>query len=230
MTIKFNFFGKNCIIDRELADRKDANRALVNIGFEASHLLLLNQVHGCEVAVIDEQGKIYGDQNLPKVDALVTNLSDVVIGVITADCAPVLLFDEQKNVIGASHAGWKGARAGIIKSTIAAMKNLGAENISVIIGPMIQQNSYEVSVDFFEDFMRESANNQIFFINGNEGKYLFDLPAYVEKKLTDEGVIKIQNLKIDTYKEVEKFFSFRRSCHNGESDCGRNLSVIGVVK
>jgi len=227
MTIKYHFFGKDCIIDRPLENRAELNVALAKKDMKAHHVLFVNQIHGAEIVVVDSAEKIHGNQDLPKADALVTNLSNIVIGVITADCAPILFCDEEKNVIATTHAGWRGAKLGVIKSTIDAMKKLGAENIKAMIGPMIAQKSYEISKEFFDDFVSEDSSNEIFFISGAKpDKYLFDLPSYIEKKLREAGIEKIENLKIDTYENEKDFFSFRRSAHQKEKDCGRNVSAI----
>lgn len=229
--IKYNFFGKDCAINRELSDRHELTKKLQDKGMVHDQVLLLNQIHGKEVVVIDDVAKIYATQNLPKADAIVTNLRGIVIGVVTADCAPILLFDEGKKIIAAAHAGWKGAKLGVIKSVIEAMKNLGAKNIKAIIGPMIQQQSYEVSKEFFDDFLAEDMDSKIFFKDGvSPEKFQFDLPAYVEKRLKEAGIVEIENSRIDTYKNEEKFFSFRRTTHRGEKDCGRNVSVILLTK
>jgi hypothetical protein len=227
MSTKYHFFGKDCIIDRGLSNRLDLERALRTEKFSSQKVLFVNQIHGKEVVVVDGLEKIHGDQDLPKADALVTNLPNVVIGIITADCAPILFYDEEKSVIAAAHAGWRGAKMGVIASTVAEMKKLGAENIAAIIGPMIQQKSYEVSQDFLDDFVSDDLSNRSFFVNGAKPeKYLFDLPSYVEKKLREAGIKKIKNSRTDTYENEKKFFSFRRSTHAGEKDCGRNVSVI----
>ena len=227
MSIKFHFFGKDCIVDRAIADRKDLKRALLEKGFEFDVIQFVNQVHGADVITIDAHSKVHGDQNLPKADAIVTTLEKVVIGVFTADCAPIFLYDEVKKIVAVIHAGWKGAKNGVIKSTVAEMKKLGAKNIIALIGPMIQQKSYEVSQEFFDDFTNEDEGNKIFFINGNKtGKHMFDLPSYVEKKLCEENVSEIKNSRIDTYENEKEFFSYRRSTHRAELDCGRNISVI----
>ncbi len=229
MSIKHHFFGKDCVIDRQLQNRSELERALAEKKFYSRNSLFLNQVHSSEVVVIDAAEKIHGNQNLPKGDALVTNLSNVVIGVITADCAPILFIDSEERIIAAAHAGWRGAKSGIIEATVAAMKNLGAKNIKAIIGPMISQDSYQISQEFFDDFVAEDETNKRFFVKGvSADKYQFDLPSYVEKKLRDEEVAEIENLRIDTYKNDRDFFSFRRSTHLGEKDCGRNVSVIGM--
>lgn len=227
MSIKYNFFGKDCVIDRELSNLANLERALREKIFPTNSILLLKQIHSDQVMVVDSPEKIYGNHNLPKADALVTNLPNIAIGIVTADCSPILFFDRERKIIGAAHAGWRGARSGVISSTILAMKKLGAENIEAIIGPMIQQKSYEVSQDFMDDFLHEDSANKSLFTNGlNPGKFLFDLPSYVEKKIVESGINKIQNSRIDTYTNEEKYFSFRRSTHQKESDCGRNISVI----
>jgi YfiH family protein len=229
MKIKYHFFGKNCVIDRALANRSNLAKSMLEQGFSSQKVLFISQIHGSEVVVIDAAQKVYGNQNLPKADALVSNLPNVVLGVVTADCAPILLFDKQEKIIAAVHAGWRGAKLGVILSTIVQMKNLGAKNISAIIGPTIHQNSYEVSTDFFDDFLSESARNKKFFVSGaKSGKYLFDLPFYVEEKLLESGVKKTENQKVDTYKNEESFFSFRRSTHQNQQDCGRNISIIAI--
>jgi len=202
---------------------------LLEKNFQSQKVLFVNQIHSSEVFVVDSLEKIYGDQNLPKADALVTNLKNIVIGVVTADCAPILLFDEEKNIISAIHAGWRGAKSGVILSTVDEIKKLGAQNIQAVIGPMIQQKSYQVSQEFLDDFLIEDLTNKNFFKEGTSSdKYQFDLPSYVEKKLCEAGVEKIKNLKIDTYENGKDFFSFRRSTHLGEKDCGRNVSVIEI--
>lgn len=227
MSIKFHFFGKDCVIDRKLANRTNLERVLVRENIYPRTNLFLNQIHGNEVVVIDSPEKIYGNQDLPKADALVTNIPNIALCVITADCAPVLLFDSKKNIVAAAHAGWRGAKSNVVLSVVKRMHELGAQDIEVVIGPMIQQESYEVSAEFFADFLNENPANKFFFVAAaKQDKYLFDLPSYVEKKLREAGVKKITNSRIDTYKNDERFFSFRRSAHRGEVDCGRNVSVI----
>jgi len=228
MSIKFHFFGKDCIINRALSERSELNKSLAKQQFSFERVLFVNQIHGNEVVVVDGASKIHGDQDLPKADAIVTNLKNIVIGVITADCAPVLLFDAKKNIIAAAHAGWRGAKFGVLQNTIAAMKKLGAVDIEAFIGPMIQQESYEISQEFFDDFISDNQENKKYCIDGDKPqKFWFDLPSYVEDILQKLGV-KVVNAKIDTYKNETNFFSFRRSTHRGEQDCGRNVSVIMV--
>jgi YfiH family protein len=229
MSINYHFFGKDCLIDRALSSLSNLESALKEKNIFSETVLFVNQVHGNQVVTVDDQTKIHGNQDLPKADAIVTNLKNVVIGVITADCSPILFFDKEKNIIAATHAGWRGAKFGVILETISEMKKLGAKNIEAVIGPMIQQKSYEVSKEFFDDFLTEDSANKKFFIAGESAdKYLFDLPSYVEEKITKAGVSKIQNQRIDTYTNEADFFSYRRSTHRKESDCGRNVSVIAI--
>lgn len=229
MTIKYHFFGKDCQIDRSLNNRFHLNKRVKEEGFNISNILLLNQIHGADVMIIDRSDKIYGDEGLPKCDAIVTNQKNIAIGVITADCGPILFFDEENSIVAAAHAGWRGAKLGVILQTVKAMESLGAKNIKAIIGPMIAQNSYEISKDFFTDFINEDSSFSSFFKNGEkEGKFLFNLPKFIEKKLEEAGVKNIENQNIDTYTGEENLFSFRRSTHKNETDCGRNISLISI--
>lgn len=227
--IKFHFFGKDCIIDRALINRSNLALAMQRENMPNHKVLFVSQIHGSDVLVIDKEEKIHGEQNLPKADAIVTNLENIVIGVVTADCTPILFYDESANIIAATHAGWRGAKGGVIENTISEMKKLGAKKITAQIGPTIQQQSYQVSQDFFDDFISENIVNKKFFIEGkNIGKYFFDLPSYVEEKLKISGIENIFNSKIDTYSNDKSYFSFRRSTHLQEKDCGRNVSVIAI--
>ena len=229
MIIKHNFFGKECQIDRELKNRQNLENCLKEKGINSQNTLLLNQVHGADIVIIDSKEKIYGDQGLPKVDGIVTNLKNIAIGVITADCAPILFFDEENEIIAAAHAGWKGAKFGIIKSIIKGMQSLGAKNISAMVGPMIAQDSYEVSQDFYEDFLVDDRKNKQFFKPGaKDDKFLFNLPNYVEEMLKNAGIKNIQSQNIDTYQNERTLFSYRRSTHKGEENCGRNVSIIAL--
>lgn len=225
--IKTHFFGKECIIDKFLQDRRNLKKNLEKINFEYSNLLMLNQVHGKDVVMIDHVDKIYGDQNLPKADGIVCNLKNVAIAIVTADCSPILMWDEEKKIIAAVHAGWRGAKAGVIEEAVNLMRDKGAKIIKAKIGPMIQQYSYEVAQDFYDEFMQEDKKNKKFFFDNKKLQRLFfDLSAYVEEKLIDSDVISINNCRTDTYSSLSGFFSYRRSAHIGETNCGRNISVI----
>ena len=225
--INYNFFGKDCTIDSEFKDRTDLNQKLNDLNFKFGEVLLLNQVHGDKVVAIDDIKKIHGTQNLPKADGIVTNLKNIAIGIVTADCAPIIFYDEEKQIIGACHAGWKGTKLGIIQETVKKMQALGAKNICAIIGPMIQQYSYQVSIDFYNEFLLESKDNLRFFKETADPiRWNFNLPNYVESKLSLSGVNDIENLMIDTYTNIQKYYSYRRFCHNNAEEKGRNIAVI----
>jgi len=227
--INYNFFGKECTIDSEYKDRTDLNQKLNDLNFKFGEVLLLNQVHGKDVVVVDDIKKIHGIQNLPKADGIVTNLKNVAIGIITADCAPIIFYDEENQIIGACHAGWKGAKLGVIQETIKKMQALGAKDIRAIIGPMIQQYSYQVSIDFYNEFMLENLDNLKFFKETADPiRWNFNLPNYVESKISLGGVNDIENLMIDTYTNIQKYYSYRRFCHNNEENRGRNIAVVCI--
>ncbi len=227
--IKTHFFGKNCIVDRALKNRDNLALNLKNLQFNFQNILMIDQIHSNQVIVIDDKSKIYGEQNLPKADGIVTNLVEVVLAIVTADCSPILFFDDQNKIIGACHAGWRGAKLGIIEETFKEMKKLGAKKISAKIGPMIQQDSYEISLDFYQDFINEDPINKVFFKESpRSDKLLFDLCEYVERKIKNLGITKIENLKIDTYPNSSNYFSYRRTNHQGLGDCGRNIAVVVI--
>lgn len=187
-------------------------------------LVGIYQVHSADVATVAEP---WADEARPHADALVTDRPGVLLGILTADCAPVLLADREAGVVAAAHAGWRGANCGVIANTVAAMAALGAQRGSIVaaVGPCIAQPSYEVSDDFRAQFGADDAR---FFARGVAGHWQFDLPAYVEKRLREAGVTAIDLLGCDTYGDPARFFSFRRATHRGEATYGRQLSLIGL--
>ena len=201
-------------------DNIAANRKIISQAMRCEDIITAKQTHSDIAMVINGPGNY-------QADALVTDKFGLAIGVLTADCVPVLLYSERSAVAAAIHAGWRGARFGIIGSTIRAMQNLGAEEIFALIGPCIQQKSYEVGQDFFQMFATESSSNTQFFINAEKSKhYMFDLPRYIEMKLNKNGVNKVKILAEDTYSQPEKYFSYRRTMHEEKKEYGRQLSVI----
>jgi YfiH family protein len=227
MAIKHYFFGKECVIDSELQDRSQLELALRSQGFAFDKIVFVKQIHGDKTVVIDNPDKIHLAQDLPKADALVTDIPKLVLAIVTADCAPILLCDEDVGIVGAAHAGWRGARLGVIKSVVNEMKKLGAKNISAMLGPMIHQDSYEVSQEFLDDFLTENIHNQKFFIAANRlNHWLFDLPKYVIEKLQNEDVQKINNIGINTYNTSRHYASYRKNTHQEIKGCGRNISII----
>ena len=164
----------------------------------------------------------------PDADALVTRTPGMVLGVVTADCAPILLGDAEAGVIGAAHAGWRGAHSGVIENTLAAMEELGADRarIRAAIGPCIAQGSYEVDGPFREQFGEDDAR---YFATGQAGRWQFNLPAYVAARLTAAGVPNVDDLTLDTYANDGRFYSYRRATHRGEPTGGRQVSMIGLA-
>lgn len=167
----------------------------------------------------------------PQADALVTATPGVLLGILTADCAPVLLAEREAGVIGAAHAGWKGAVGGVIENTVAAMEALGAkrDRIAAAIGPCIAQAGYEVDAAFRERFCGEDAENGAFFQPGDPGHWQFDLEGYVARRLHQAGVSAVEPLGLDTYAEPARFYSFRRATHRSEANYGRQISLIAVA-
>ena len=190
-------------------------------------LVTLHQVHSPDVVTV--VAPIDTDQR-PQADGLVTDRPGLLLGVLTADCVPVLLADREAGVIGAAHAGWKGAITGVTDQTVAAMEALGADRarIAAAIGPCIGRASYEVTEGFIQPFLAEDADNARFFGAGKPGHLMFDIAAYVAARLTREGVGRIDLLDQDTYSQPDRFFSYRRSCHRGEPGYGRQISLIGL--
>ncbi|MEO5972563.1 MAG: peptidoglycan editing factor PgeF [Sphingomicrobium sp.] len=212
--------------DEREAIAENRRRAVAAV-LPGAELATVHQVHS---AVCVEARLAWPQDARPHADAMVTATPGLLLGILTADCAPVLLADRRGAVIGAAHAGWRGALAGVTDATIAAMEGLGArrENIAAAVGPCIAQGSYEVDEAFRTRFLDEDGDNARFFTVGPAGKPRFDLPDYVAHRLVAAGVGTIATLGLDTYADAARFFSFRRATHAGEPDYGRQLSVIGI--
>ena len=213
---------------RDDAANVSENRARVAeiLGAEPSRLVTVFQKHS---ALAVTATKPWTDGKVPEADAIVTATPGLAIGVLTADCAPVLLCDDDARVIGAAHAGWRGALSGIIESTVEAMAKLSAkpDRIMAAIGPAISQEAYEVGADFMQQFVSEDPKSATFFItNDGTGEPHFDLPAYVAERLARAGIGVIDDLGLCTYCEETRLFSYRRSQHHGEEDYGRQISAI----
>jgi len=185
------------------------------------------QIHSADVVSVTEP---WDDAERPRADALVTDRPGIVLGVLTADCAPVLFHDAHAGVVGAAHAGWKGAFTGVTDATVAAMEALGATraNMAAVVGPCIAQKSYEVDAAFETRFLEQSPENARFFRAGAEGHAWFDLEGYVASRLRDAGVGKVGMLGEDTYAQEARFYSFRRATHRKEQGYGRQISLIGL--
>jgi len=210
------------------ADNVIANRARVAKALQAPQgLASLYQVHGRDVVVVDDA---YDLSSRPKADGLVTVRRGVALGVLSADCAPVLFADAQAGVIGACHAGWRGALAGVSDATVEAMEKLGASRsrIRAAIGPCIGQQSYEVSDPFRAEFLAAEAGNAVWFADGKRpGHWQFDLPGYLLQRLRSAGIT-AENLGLDTCSDPARFFSYRRMTLAKETDYGRQVSAIAL--
>lgn len=193
----------------------------------AAPLVSVYQVHSATCVTVAAP---WSDDARPEADALVTALPGVLLAIVTADCAPVLLADARAGVVGAAHAGWKGAIGGVTDSTITAMEALGAHraDITAAIGPCIAQASYEVDDGFRERFLADAAGNARHFLAGQPGHWRFDLAGYVAGRLESAGIARVEALGHDTYAEEESYFSFRRATHRGQAVYGRQISLIGL--
>lgn len=192
-----------------------------------ARLATVYQVHSPDCVTVTEP---WPDAARPHADALVTDRPGLLLGVVTADCAPVLLADLQAGVVGAAHAGWKGAVGGVTDAAIAAMEALGAERSRIVaaIGPCIAQASYEVDAGFRDRFVAQAAANARFFQSGRPEHFQFDLEGYVAARLKAAGIGAVEPLGLDTYPDTDRFFSFRRATHRGEPDYGRQIALIGL--
>jgi uncharacterized protein, YfiH family len=211
-------------------ERVAENRARVAGWFSlpAERLATLHQVHSPDVHVVSET---YGGER-PKADALVTASPDIAIGVLTADCGPILFVDPEHRVVGAAHAGWKGALEGVLENTIEAMLRLGAtrRTIRACLGPSISGANYEVGPEFVDRFLaRESAYEKFFRPSSREGHAMFDLPGLTLARLTAAG-IEAESLGLCTYADPARFYSYRRTTHAGEPDYGRQISAIAILE
>lgn len=206
---------------------ENQRRALAAVA-PGTQLVTLYQVHSADAVTVLEP---WDDELRPHADALVTNRPGLTLGVLTADCAPVLFADREAGVIGAAHAGWKGAIGGVTDSAIAAMEALGArrENIAAAVGPCIARASYEVDDAFRTRFAEFDPANDRFFTPGREGHHQFDLEAYVVHRLAAAGLRTVEALGEDTYSQPGRFYSFRRATHRGEPDYGRQISLIALT-
>ncbi|CAA9512006.1 MAG: FIG00003370: Multicopper polyphenol oxidase [uncultured Sphingomonadaceae bacterium] len=190
-------------------------------------LVTAYQVHGPAVVRVAES---WPDDARPRADALVTDWPGLLLGILTADCAPVLLADAAAGVVGAAHAGWKGALAGVTDAVVEEMEALGArrERIAAAVGPLIGRASYEVDDGFARRFAEADPANERFFRAAREGHHRFDLEGYVVHRIAAAGVGRVEALGLDTYADEARFFSYRRATHRGEPDYGRQIALIGI--
>lgn len=197
------------------------------LGVASGHLLGLYQIHSADVVTATAPWA-----ERPRADAMVTAVPGLGLAIATADCGPVLFSDAGNRVVGAAHAGWKGAFSGVLEATLAAMEALGAERarITAVLGPTISQGAYEVGPEFVGNFLRADAANDKFFCPSKQADHaMFDLPAYIGARLQRAGVGAFTDLGLCTYADETRFFSYRRTTHRSEPDYGRLISAISLV-
>ncbi len=220
------FAGLNCgtgSSDQREAVAINRTRAAAALGLDATALAGAHQVHSADVITVTE-----APEERPRADALVTATPGLALSVLTADCQPVLFADRTAGVIGAAHAGWRGALDGILEATLEAMEAIGAHRADTVavIGPTISQRAYEVGPEFLDTFVAADPDNARFFANGDGDRYLFDLPAYGLHRLRRAGIGEAEWTRHCTYSDAGRFYSFRRTTHAGEADYGRLISAI----
>lgn len=220
------FSGLNCgqgSSDQTEVVAINRNRVAGAMGVAPEALISLNQVHSADVVVATEPLNA-----APKADGVVTNTPGLVLAILTADCQPVLFADHKAGVVGAAHAGWRGALGGVLESTLQAMESLGADRADTVavIGPSISQAAYEVGPEFFDSFMSEDSDYSRFFAAGDGDRMMFDLPAFGLQRLRSAGIGQAQWTRHCTYSDPTRFFSYRRSVHAGEADYGRLIATI----
>jgi len=225
------YAGLNCgpgSDDKPGAVVENQRRAMARLGLGVEDLRTVYQVHGYDVLTVTDA---LGADQRPRADALVTATPGIALGILTADCAPILLAEGDAQVIGAAHAGWKGALAGVTDAVIEAMIDLGAtrSKIRAVVGPCIGPDSYEVGPEFPEPFMEEDPGNERFFEHAERpDHYMFDLNEYVHTRIAEAGIYVVQSTAMDTLSDEKQFFSYRRTTHRGEPDYGRQLSAISI--
>ena len=221
------FHGLNCgngSSDQSEIVRINRVRVADTVRVDPSQLVTLHQTHSAKVVHVT--GPL--ESPVPQADAMVTATPGIALGILTADCQPVLFADAQAGVIGGAHAGWKGALGGVLEATVDAMVGLGAQRdrIAAVIGPSISQRNYEVGPEFFEDFIADDLEYARFFVNGQGDRMQFDLPAFGLARLRSAGIGSAEWTRHCTYDDDKRFYSYRRSVHRREADYGRLISVI----
>ena len=219
--------GSNDAPDKVLENRA---RMAAALGVASAQFVSCYQIHSPNVVVA---AHAWTRENSPRADALVTRVPGLAIGVTTADCGPILFADAQAGVVGAAHAGWKGALTGVLEATIEAMEKLGAARARIVaaIGPLIRQPNYEVGAEFVGRFMTADAANEKFFAPAARAQHaMFDLPGFIKSRLERAEIQSVEDLGLCTYAEPARFFSYRRTTHRGEPDYGRHVNAIALTR
>jgi purine-nucleoside/S-methyl-5'-thioadenosine phosphorylase / adenosine deaminase len=225
------YAGRNCGLgsdDLRAHVIENRGRTADDLNVPRDQLLTLHQIHSATVITATEP---WTPNDAPQGDAIVTATPGIGLGILTADCTPVLFADPANGVIGAAHAGWKGAVSGVLEETVDAMVQLGAKRDQIIacIGPTISQTNYEVGPEFKKQFVDQAAEHTAYFIpSAREGHFQFNLPGFVADQLGGLGLGEIEDSNLCTYADPDRFFSFRRTTHAGEPDYGRQISAIAL--
>jgi len=216
-------YGSN---DNKKNIKKNFEIVAKKINCDYKNIITMNQVHGNKIVYLEKKIKI---KKKIICDSILTNKKKVALGVLTADCVPILIFDKKKKIIGAVHAGWKGAYKDIVTKTIKKFLKIGSEkkNLIASIGPCISQKNYEVGINFYKKFLTKQKINKKFFKKKNK-KYLFNLRKFVEYQFIKNNIKNIDHIKQDTFANKKNFYSYRRSLFKKESDYGRNISIIMI--
>ena len=215
--------------DRPEAVAENRARMCAQLGLPADRMASLYQVHSAEAVVVEAP---FPMNERPKADAMVTRVPGLALGIATADCGPILFADPENGVVGAAHAGWKGALTGVVEATVAAMEGLGARRSAIVavLGPTISQAAYEVGVDFMARFRDEAPGSDRFFADGSRPDHAqFDLPGFVRLRLEQAEIREATILGLCTYADAGRFYSYRRTTHRGEPDYGRLISAIALT-
>ena len=217
----------NCGIgsrDEKKNVKKNLDIVSKKFNIKKNSLVLMRQTHSNKVNVIEDKN------NLERIncDAMLTKSNSIVLSVLTADCIPILIYENKNKIIGCIHAGWKGAIKGIVENTLKKLEEMGGniKQLVVSVGPCISQENYEVKNDFYSEFIKESKKNESFFLKSDKNTFNFDLRGFVNKKFEDLGVLEIENVLIDTFAAKNEYFSHRRAKKLGQDDYGRCISVI----
>jgi polyphenol oxidase len=240
--IKHCFFSKNGGVSKNFysslncglgsKDKKEnvlSNLSIVSkkIGVDENNLYTMKQTHSNKVEIINKSNQ---DIKRVNADALITNIKNISISVLTADCVPILVYEKINHIVACIHAGWKGAVNGIVENTFNQVMNMNKNNnFYVVVGPCIGLKNYEVGKEFYDELVRENKANEKFFSPNENNKFFFDLRKYVNFKISKFDVKYVENIDLDTYAEKENFFSFRRSVKLKEKDYGRCISTIGLI-
>jgi len=225
---KGHYSSLNCGLgsgDKKEIVLKNLNLVSNKIGCKDGELITLNQIHSNKVIYFENASSI---GNKLTGDAIVTKIKNVAIGIITADCAPILLYDHSKKTIGCIHSGWRGALNGVIKNAVKKFEELNSniDNLIAVVGPCIGKENYEVKIDFYESFVSRNLKYEKFFKKISNEKYIFDLRGFINNEISVLNIKNIENIEIDTFAEKEFFYSYRRSSRNNEQNYGRCISVI----